>query len=94
MTHSTSESKRLTVELPLSDPLYDDVTLLDFAGASQVFAFAGGFDAIWLAADKTPVMTSKGVEVLPQYAFGDDLPPIEAATDKVLAGWNTQTLHL
>jgi transcriptional regulator GlxA family with amidase domain len=74
--------------------LYDDVNLLEFAGATQVFAFAGGFDAIWLAADKSPVMTSEGVEVLPQYAFGDDHPPIEVAADKVLAGWNTQTLHL
>ena len=73
MSNSTSESKRLTVGFPL----YGDVTLLDFAGATQVFAFAGGFDAIWLAADKSPVKTSEGVEVLPQYAFGDDYPPID-----------------
>jgi hypothetical protein len=77
MSNSTSESKRLTVGFPL----YDDVTLLDFAGATQVFAFAGGF---------IPCLVKKTRE----HQAKQFLVPIEAATDKVLAGWNTQTLHL
>lgn len=50
-------------------PLYDDATLLDFAGATQVFAFSAGFKPIWLAKDMNPVMTSEGMTVNPQYTF-------------------------
>lgn len=64
--HLTDRSKNLIVGLPL----YDDVTLLDFAGATQVFSFAAGFKPIWLAESLAPVMTSAGVTVNPQYSFG------------------------
>ncbi len=50
-------------------PLYNDATLLDFAGATQVFAFSGGFKPIWLAKTLAPVMTSEGVTVNPGYTF-------------------------
>ena len=38
-------------------PLYEGVTLLDFAGATQIFGFAAGFNYVWLSKDKQPEMT-------------------------------------
>lgn len=51
-------------------PLYQGCTLLDFAGATQVFAFAD-MTPVWLAATKDPVKTTEGVEVLPGGTFDD-----------------------
>lgn len=64
-----SESSTLTVGFPL----YDDCTLLDFAGATQVFApFAGGgFEPVWLAKEKKPIPTTEGVEVLPHATLAE-----------------------
>jgi cyclohexyl-isocyanide hydratase len=45
-------------------PLYNGVTLLDFSGATQVFAFAG-FKPIWVAPTCDPIKTTEGVQVLP-----------------------------
>jgi cyclohexyl-isocyanide hydratase len=54
-------------------PLYDGATLLDFAGATQVFAFAGSpkirFQPTWLAARMAPVITTEGVSVMPNRTF-------------------------
>ncbi len=50
-------------------PLYQGSTLLDFAGATQVFAFSGGFKPIWLAPSLEPITTSEGVTVNPTYTF-------------------------
>ena len=68
----SEQSKNLVVGFPL----YHDCTLLDFAGATQVFAFAAGFKPIWLAESLAPVMTSEGVTVNPQYSF-DSYPHID-----------------
>lgn len=49
-------------------PLYDGCTLLDFAGATQVFALAG-FTPIWAAPTREPVTTTENVQVLPGATF-------------------------
>src|SRR4051812_37427409 len=50
-------------------PLYQGVTLVDFAGATQIFRFADGFEPVWLARDLGPVLTTEGVSVVPNYSF-------------------------
>lgn len=49
-------------------PLYNGSTLLDFAGATQVFAFAG-FKPVWVAPTLDPIKTTEGVQVLPGDTF-------------------------
>jgi cyclohexyl-isocyanide hydratase len=49
-------------------PLYEGSTLLDFAGATQVFAFAG-FTPVWAAASLDPITTTENVQVLPGDTF-------------------------
>lgn len=56
-------------DLIVGFPLYPEATLLDFAGATQAFAFAAGFRPIWLAPTLDPVPTSEGVTVNPAYTF-------------------------
>ncbi|HYU30987.1 MAG TPA: DJ-1/PfpI family protein [Thermoanaerobaculia bacterium] len=51
-------------------PLYQGCTLLDFAGATQVFAFAG-FTPVWLAATGDPIRTTEDVQVVPGGTFDD-----------------------
>jgi cyclohexyl-isocyanide hydratase len=51
-------------------PLYQGCTLLDFAGATQVFAFAG-VTPVWLAASLEPITTTEGVQVVPGGTFDD-----------------------
>ena len=55
--------------------LYPGCTLLDFAGATQVFAFSDGFAPVWIAADRAPIPTTEGVTVNPNATF-DDHPPL------------------
>ena len=50
-------------------PLYQKATLLDFAGATQVFAFTPGFEPVWLAPTLDPVETTERVRVLPGATF-------------------------
>ncbi len=59
-------------------PLYEGCTLLDFAGATQVFSqwVSPGFQAVWLAASLDPVTTTEGVQVKPGRSF-DDPGPID-----------------
>ena len=57
-------------------PLYPGCTLLDFAGATQVFAYTPGFQVVWVAADRSPVPTTESVSVLPSATF-DDHPPLD-----------------
>ena len=58
-------------------PLYNGVTLLDFAGASEVFAFTNGaYTPIWLAPTLSPILTSEGLSVVPSHTF-DKHPPID-----------------
>jgi cyclohexyl-isocyanide hydratase len=56
-------------------PLYPGCTLLDFAGATQVFAYTPGFQAVWIAANNDPIPTTEGVSVMPNATF-DDHPPL------------------
>src|SRR5260221_2314217 len=51
--------------------LYDGCTLLDFAGATQVFAFAPGFEVVWLAPELRPITTTENVQVLPHCTFDE-----------------------
>lgn len=67
-----SASKNITVGFPL----YPGCTLLDFAGASQVFGMTPGFEVIWLASTVEPVKTTENVRVLPEYSF-DDHPQLD-----------------
>jgi cyclohexyl-isocyanide hydratase len=57
-------------------PLYPGCTLLDFAGATQIFAFASNFKPFWLAADLAPIATTEGIQVLPNFSF-DSHPDID-----------------
>jgi cyclohexyl-isocyanide hydratase len=52
-------------------PIYQGSTLLDFAGATQVFAFTPGFEPVWLAPTLDPVETTERVRVLPGATFAD-----------------------
>jgi cyclohexyl-isocyanide hydratase len=56
-------------------PLYPGCTLLDFAGATQVFAYTPGFQVVWIAANNDPIPTTEGVSVMPNATF-DDHPPL------------------
>jgi cyclohexyl-isocyanide hydratase len=58
-------------------PIYNGSTLLDFAGATQVFAkWAGGFNPVWLAPTTDPIETTEQVKVMPGRCF-DDPGPID-----------------
>lgn len=50
--------------------LFDKVENIDFTGPLQVFDVAG-FEVFTVAADRTPVVISGGIKVLPQYTFAD-----------------------
>lgn len=66
--------------LTVGFPIYDGSTLLDFAGATQIFAkWVGGFNPVWLAPTLDPVTTSEEVQVLPHRCF-DDPGPIDILT--------------
>lgn len=57
--------------------LYPHCTLLDFAGATQMFAeWAGHWNPIWIAESPGPVPTSEGVEVVAGYGLNDH-PPLD-----------------
>ncbi len=59
-------------------PLYEGVTLVDFAGATEVFSFTNGrFTPIWFANEKKPVPTSEGAAVFPHYSFHEKHPKID-----------------
>lgn len=49
-------------------PLYQGSTLLDFAGATQIFAFAG-FQPVWAAPTCDPITTTENVQVVPGATF-------------------------
>ncbi|HEY2738111.1 MAG TPA: hypothetical protein VGK45_06865 [Thermoanaerobaculia bacterium] len=51
-------------------PLYNGSTLLDFAGATQIFSFAG-FQTVWAAPTMDPITTTENVQVLPGCTFAD-----------------------
>ncbi|MFC0186322.1 cyclohexyl-isocyanide hydratase [Pseudarcicella hirudinis] len=55
-------------ELIVGIPLYNGCTLMDFAGATQVFGAPYGFKPIWLASEAS-IKTSEDVNVLPNYSF-------------------------
>jgi cyclohexyl-isocyanide hydratase len=55
-------------------PLYTGCTLLDFAGATQIFALGAGYKVDWLAPTLDPITTTEKVQVLPRVAFADATP--------------------
>jgi cyclohexyl-isocyanide hydratase len=65
--------KKITKPLVVAFPLFDDVTLMDFCGATEVFAFPPGpesaFKPIWLAKEMKPILTSEGTNVYPNDTF-------------------------
>ena len=69
-------------KLTVGFPLYPGCTLLDFAGATQVFTFAPGFSVLWLAEKDAPVVTTEKVRVLPDKTF-DQVIQDEIALDLV-----------
>ncbi len=55
--------------------LYPGCTLLDFAGATQIFAYTAGFEVVWIAANLDPVPTTESVSVMPSATF-ENHPPL------------------
>jgi len=55
--------------LVVAFPLYQGLTLMDFAGASEVFAMAPGFTVLWLGATMDPIATSENLHVVPNTTF-------------------------
>lgn len=54
--------------------LYEGCTLLDFAGATQIFApWASGWEPIWVAEKAGPVKTSEGLSVIANHGLDDDI---------------------
>lgn len=57
--------------------LYPGCTLLDFAGATQIFAYATGFNVVWIGRDlDRPIPTTESVSVNPSATFADH-PPLD-----------------
>ena len=57
-------------QISVGFPLYNGCTLLDFAGATQIFTqFVAGYETLWLAATLDPITTTEGVQVVPQKTF-------------------------
>jgi cyclohexyl-isocyanide hydratase len=55
--------------------LYNNCTLMDFAGATQVFSGPFGFETVWVAAEPT-ITTTENVTVVPKYNFSNH-PPLD-----------------
>jgi cyclohexyl-isocyanide hydratase len=54
-------------------PLYQGCTLLDFAGATEVFSFGANFPVVWAAETCEPILTTENVRVLPGKTFQEIL---------------------
>lgn len=65
----------MTATLTVGFLLYPGCTLLDFAGATQIFAYTPGFRTVWIAATTDPVATTEGVSVVPNFSFVDAPSP-------------------
>lgn len=68
-----SSTRTLTVGFVL----YPGCTLLDFAGATQIFAYTPGFQVVWIGQDlKTPIPTTESVTVNASATYADH-PPLD-----------------
>lgn len=57
--------------------LYPGCTLLDFAGATQIFAYTPGFQVVWIGQDlNTPIPTTESVTVNASATYADH-PPLD-----------------
>ncbi len=65
----------MSAPITVGFPLYPGCTLLDFAGATQIFAYTPGFRVVWIAATLDPVPTTESVSVMPNATF-DNHPPL------------------
>lgn len=62
-------------DLIVGMPLYNGCTLMDFAGAAQVFASASGFTPIWIS-NEASITTTENLQVIPDYNF-DNHPKVD-----------------
>lgn len=69
---STSDTNKNVVFV-----LFDDVTLVDFTGATEVFNNVPNFVLHWLAPTMDPITTSENMKVLPTGTFADAPADIE-----------------
>lgn len=53
----------MSATITVGFPLYPGCTLLDFAGATQIFAYTPGFKVVWVAATLDPITTTEGGRV-------------------------------
>ncbi len=74
---STTKSTADDVTKNVVFVLYDDVTLVDFTGATEVFYATPGFTVHWLAPTMDPVITSENMQVLPSGTFENAPEDIE-----------------
>lgn len=65
----------MTSPITVGIALYPGCTLLDFAGATQIFAYTDVFTPVWIAADMSPIQTTEGVSVNPNFTF-ENHPPL------------------
>ncbi|MGJ8677367.1 MAG: DJ-1/PfpI family protein [Akkermansiaceae bacterium] len=74
MNNNTGQDPMMVVGFPL----YPGCTLLDFAGATQMFAkYSGaGFEPVWLAQTHEAIETTEGVSVMPHSTF-DQAPDVD-----------------
>ena len=70
-SHTAPSAASPSGTLTVAFALYPGCTLLDFAGATQIFAYAPGFRTVWIAATADPIHTTEGVSVLPNATFAD-----------------------
>lgn len=68
ITMSKININKKTKTIIVGIPLYQDCTLMDFAGAAQVFGSAQGFKPILLANEV--ITTTEGIIVQPNYSLG------------------------
>jgi len=62
-----------TNNLYVGIPLYHGLTLMDFAGASEVFGMTPGFTVAWLGPTMDAITTSENLHVVPNCTF-DEAP--------------------
>jgi cyclohexyl-isocyanide hydratase len=71
-------TSKIITPLTVGFPLYDGVTLTDFVGPTDVFAYTQGyFTPVWVAAERRPIKTSSGTFIYPNYTFREKSPLID-----------------
>src|SRR3954462_13644913 len=68
---SSGKGDEMATTMRVGMVLYNGCTLLDFAGATQVFAFAPGFAVVWLAPTMEPITAPENVRRVPHCTLAD-----------------------